>query len=72
MTTKLRFALVGTGAFGAQLGRYILADPLGAITCICDQNPGSARNAAREVGIEVPLITDYEAVNAGCARRGRV
>lgn len=61
MTTTLRFALVGTGAYGAQLGKHIQTDPLGAITCICDQNPGSAKIAARVLGIDVPLVTDFEA-----------
>jgi predicted dehydrogenase len=62
MTRKLRFALVGTGAFGAGLGKFIQADPLGTISCICDRNLDLARKAAQELGIDVPLISDYDAV----------
>ncbi len=60
MKSKLRFALVGTGAFGAYIGKHIQADPLGAISCVCDRNLESAQKAAAEIGTDVPLLADYE------------
>lgn len=61
---KLRIALVGAGEFGACLGRHIQADPLGGIGCICDRDVNRTRKAVSEIGIDVPTVSDYQALLA--------
>jgi predicted dehydrogenase len=62
MKTKVWFALVGAGAFGVSLAKYIRADPGGELRAICERDEGTAAKAAAELGRDIAVVTDYQAL----------
>jgi predicted dehydrogenase len=55
--SPLRFALIGCGSFGKQLGRYLLE--VGKIGAVCDVDAARAKRTAEELGLDVPIDTDF-------------
>ena len=63
MADELKFALVGCGSFGMNLGRYIAE--VAEVVALCDPNrEGMARTAAH-LEIDVPQYADYRELIAG-------
>jgi len=64
MNKSLRFGLIGCGSFGVHLGEYLLE--VGQIACVCDVDRQRASDTAKQLGLEVPVFTDYAALVAEC------
>lgn len=65
MTRKARFVLCGFGNVGEQLVRLVQADPSGQleIAAIAARDLDRAASKARDLGLDVPIITAGEAPN---------
>jgi len=64
MHTGLRFGLIGCGSFGVQLGKYLLE--VGQICGICDVDQQRANETAQQLGLDIPVFTDYTALIEAC------
>jgi predicted dehydrogenase len=63
MKTGLRFGLIGCGAFGKDLGRYI--EEVGQVAALCDPSEQGMADTAAALEIDVPQYTDFRALIAG-------